>query len=445
MDPTTPTYTRPPLENPDMLPRALLLAGGLVLPLGFAEGLASPAFTPAILTARGLTAATFLAAGAFLPRLSSYRSRAAVTRTVILLAIFASIPVIAWTGGTAGPTLWLLAGLPLTVALVLCDRASIAAVAVAVGLVNVTGIHFAGEWIAPSPWMLNLAFTTVTAIWSSSAWTKVVDANAVVVDENLAAVERRAEVERLHAHEERLATVGRMVGGLAHEINNPLAVVRANLDFLSADLAGNAPPMHRDEKAELVSDARDSAVRIQRLVKDMQQFTRPGERTSRASVVEVVEASVRLARAKAAAAVDIHVQTDGSSPEAVIGGQRLEQALVNVLLNAIDAVERAKPAMPSVEVEVRREGAEVHIRVTDNGAGIPEEDLPHLFEPFFTTKDPGQGTGLGLAIAREYVAQSGGRITAANAPGGGAVLEIALPAPVAVVATLPVARYVSAS
>jgi len=101
--------------------------------------------------------------------------------------------------------------------------------------------------------------------------------------------------------------------------------------------------------------------------------------------------------------------------------------VVNLVVNAADAVQAAAGDRRWIEVAVRAEDGEIVLRVEDGGSGIPEAVLPRIFEPFFTTKPPGAGTGLGLALSREYVEAVGGRLSAANGARGGAVLEMRLP------------------
>jgi C4-dicarboxylate-specific signal transduction histidine kinase len=103
------------------------------------------------------------------------------------------------------------------------------------------------------------------------------------------------------------------------------------------------------------------------------------------------------------------------------------QVLVNLAVNAADAVENAAGDRRWIEVAARADGGDVAIRVEDGGAGIPPAVLPRLFEPFFTTKPPGAGIGLGLALSREYVVAVGGRLAASNGARGGAVFEVRLP------------------
>jgi two-component system sensor histidine kinase PhcS len=106
----------------------------------------------------------------------------------------------------------------------------------------------------------------------------------------------------------------------------------------------------------------------------------------------------------------------------------LEQVLLNLLLNAADAIEDAKVRDGRVAVRAEVEGAQVRVVVEDNGPGIAEENLPMLFTSFFTTKAPGKGTGLGLALCREYVSRAGGSLQAENRPEGGARFVLRVPA-----------------
>ena len=419
-------------DPPAFLPRAFLVAAGLTVPVAIQE--ASAGAGAWVLAARAATILAFLATGLALRGIASPELRRHLVRGVMVASIVLTAPTLVALGGLRSSTIWLLAATPFFLAMVLPDRRSIAAVALAcagsaLGAIRATG----GALVDALPWIVHLGISTAGAFWAASAWRRVCAAQAREAEAHLDAAKRMADLEREHAYEERFATVGRMVAGLAHEINNPLAVIRANVEFLQEDQRGVGAPMSPQERSELLADALESSIRIQRLVSDMREFTRKSDPTTRAPVVEVVESSVRLARAAAAGTVTISMETDGTEPVAVISRARLEQVLMSVFMNALDALESARTARPGFEpwihVSLRQEGRESRLRIADNGTGFPDFALPRVFEPFFTTKEPGKGTGLGLALSRELVKQAGGRITVANGTDGGAVIEIFLPIP----------------
>ncbi len=128
------------------------------------------------------------------------------------------------------------------------------------------------------------------------------------------------------------------------------------------------------------------------------------------------------------ASVALHVDGLDALPGVAVRADelKLEQVLLNLVGNALDAIASAAPAHGRIDLSVRADAGTVTIQVRDNGTGIPPEDLPRLFEPFFTTKETGQGLGLGLAISSSIVREFGGQLSAANADGGGAVFTIVL-------------------
>jgi signal transduction histidine kinase len=236
---------------------------------------------------------------------------------------------------------------------------------------------------------------------------------------NAALGDARESLERA----ERLATIGRLAAGIAHEVGNPLGAITAYVELARARL----DPRH--EASDFLGRIGAEATRIDAIVRDLLDFARPS-----APVLEpvdsaaAVEAAVRLARVQARFR-DVEVAVDVAPGLRVRADERrLSQVLLNLLLNAADAM----GGKGRVQVAVRpAEGAaasRVLLEVRDSGPGIAPEHLSMLFEPFFTTKAPGQGAGLGLAVCHGIVASFGGTIAASNAPDGGAVFRLVLPA-----------------
>ncbi|HZI07101.1 MAG TPA: ATP-binding protein, partial [Archangium sp.] len=142
---------------------------------------------------------------------------------------------------------------------------------------------------------------------------------------------------------------------------------------------------------------------------------------------DAIQEAKRLASVRLRGLGDLSLEVDPGLPRVRLGQRHLVQVLVNLLLNAADAVEEAVPPRRArIEVRARRVEGGVRVEVEDNGTGIPREALPRLFEPFFTTKPPGKGTGLGLALCHEYVCRAGGTLTAENRPEGGARFVLTL-------------------
>jgi two-component system NtrC family sensor kinase len=241
--------------------------------------------------------------------------------------------------------------------------------------------------------------------------------------------ERLAVSEQARAVAEKLAVTGRLAAGVAHEVNNPLAYIKANLLFLRAHLGPDAVPSMAKELDQVCVETLEGVERIRQIVADLKLFSRDtGDATEPCSLAEAVEEAVRLTsvRLHSLARVTSHVPT--SLPHVLANHRRLVQVLVNLLLNAADAVEEVRNERPP-EVTVNASVGEglLRLHVEDNGPGLPRGAEARMFEAFFTTKAPGKGTGLGLALSREYVERYGGRLLASERPGGGARMTIEFP------------------
>jgi two-component system NtrC family sensor kinase len=224
----------------------------------------------------------------------------------------------------------------------------------------------------------------------------------------------RAQTELVSA--ERLATVGKLAAGVAHEVGNPLAGI---LGYLSlARMRATTP-----ELKEYLERIDHEVHRIDGIVRGLLDLGRPRPATlAPVDVGQVAETCVRLVRAGpelARVGVDFTLEP-GLLARADTGP--LSQIVINLLLNAAQAM----GGEGSVRAATWRVGGEVRLAVEDSGPGIPPEVMPRLFEPFFTTKE-GKGTGLGLAVSLHLAQSMGGRLTAENLPGGGARFTVHLP------------------
>jgi PAS domain S-box-containing protein len=239
---------------------------------------------------------------------------------------------------------------------------------------------------------------------------------------------KRMEIKLLEA--DRLTALGVLSAGVAHEINNPLAYVLLNLEYLKRELPKAAADPARIESLMVrVQDACHGADRVASIVRDLRTFAR-GEETARqpVSLETVIEAAVNIAypEIRTRARLERRYQT---VPAVDGNAGRLEQVFLNLLLNATQAFpEGSEEADNSIRVSLRSEGDQVVAEVADNGPGIPGELLGRIFDPFFTTKPVGVGTGLGLPICRGIVQTHGGEITVDSKPGAGAVFTLTFPA-----------------
>jgi two-component system NtrC family sensor kinase len=221
-----------------------------------------------------------------------------------------------------------------------------------------------------------------------------------------------------------MAAVGQLAGGVAHEINNPLAGILTFAQLMKRDI-GRA--YHDLESLQLIEE---SALRCKRIVESLLQFSRRSHESDKRpfDLNRCVEDAAFLFRAQLKksphATLDVKAETD---LPAVIGDTgQLGQVLLNLLQNGLYALEGKQGTL---EVTTGRRDTQVFFTVEDTGAGIEPSVLPRIFEPSFTTKPPGQGTGLGLAIAYRIVQDHGGRFEVHSRPGEGSTFTVLLPIP----------------
>ncbi len=239
---------------------------------------------------------------------------------------------------------------------------------------------------------------------------------------------------------ERVAAVGTLAAGVGHEIQNPLAYLELSLEGAVRSLGqGRAGAV--DALVQL-RDAQEGAERIRHIVQDLRMFSREGAQERKpVDLREVTTPALRMVR---------HVLRDrarleedyGSVPRVLASEGRLGQVLLNLLVNAVQAIPEGAPEQHVVRVRTRTApDGRAQVEVSDTGRGIHPEVLPHIFEPFFTTKSLEEGTGLGLSISQQIVRAHGGEIHVHSEPGKGSVFTVLLPAaPEAVTREVPEAR-----
>ncbi len=230
-------------------------------------------------------------------------------------------------------------------------------------------------------------------------------------------------------HTEKMASLGRLVAGVAHEINNPVSFIASNVTPLRRRLSqaaarspGGAQKALR--AAEEITDVMArGAERTAAIVRDLRTFSRLGEATRKpADLHEGIETSLRLLAPRWRDRITVH-RDYGELPVVECDPGALNQVFMNILANACDAL----TGDGNVWITTRASAEDVSVVVRDDGPGIPPDVLPRIFDPFFTTKDVGQGTGLGLAISHGVVIAHGGTIVAESTPGAGTTFRIVLP------------------
>ncbi|MCA9622559.1 MAG: HAMP domain-containing histidine kinase, partial [Myxococcales bacterium] len=212
------------------------------------------------------------------------------------------------------------------------------------------------------------------------------------------------------AHTQRMATIGTLLSSVTHEMNNPLTFVLGNVRAIEELLGGLPPSPEREELTMMAAEARLGCERLVTIVGDLRLLYRSNDEPEPVHVSEVVEQSLRTVRAKIRRRTQCERRVD-ELPPVLASPTRLSQVLMNLVLNAAEAMPQSRSARDNlVSVDARFEDGEVVIAVSDNGVGIAPGDMPSLFEPFYSKKPLKEGSGLGLYVCRNLVEAMGGRI-----------------------------------
>lgn len=257
---------------------------------------------------------------------------------------------------------------------------------------------------------------------------------------------KRTQQQLVHA--EKMASLGRLVAGVAHELNNPISFVLGNVHAIRRyshrlhaylqQLHAGAPPaqleqLRKDLRIDrivedldpLIEGTVEGAERSREIVDSLKRFSAMDrEESVTFDLAEVVERSVRWVQKAAPMHFEVHVRV-APGIEIVGSPAQLQQVTMNLVQNALDAV--AGRAVQRLDIDAACRRGQVEITFHDSGPGIAEEILPRVFDPFFTTKPVGKGTGLGLSISYGIVRRHGGELSASNHPDGGAVFTMTLP------------------
>ncbi len=258
--------------------------------------------------------------------------------------------------------------------------------------------------------------------------TRLLIAERAIADRARRAAERDDMQARL-VFADRMAAVGTLAAGVAHELNNPLMYVLSNLHLTREELDATGEPGWRDRVKQQIDEALQGAARMRAIVRDLKTFSRVDDEVqSRVDVSRVLEASINMCwnqiRHHATLTRDLE-----PTPEVQINESRLGQVLVNLLINAAQAMPERPIEDNRIVVRTRTDddGWAV-IEVVDNGTGMAPETRSHIFDPFFTTKGVAEGTGLGLSICQSILEAAGGTIEAESTVGQGTTFRVGLPA-----------------
>lgn len=241
----------------------------------------------------------------------------------------------------------------------------------------------------------------------------------------------RAERKKMHEQllfTDRMVSVGTLAAGVAHEINNPLAVVSANLEMSVERLVASGAGSLQEVQA-ILREAREAADRIRGIVQDLRSLSRPDEEQLGAiDVHRVLDSSIRIAWNEIRHRADL-IKDYGDVPPVHANEAKLGQVFLNLFINAAQAIPEGMADKNQIRIRTTREDfGYVTVEISDTGSGIPNNILHRIFDPFFTTKPIGVGTGLGLAICHRIVASLGGEIRVDSKLGQGTVFRVALPA-----------------
>jgi PAS domain S-box-containing protein len=259
---------------------------------------------------------------------------------------------------------------------------------------------------------------------------------AVIVFRDLTS-QRHAEVlqasyQKQLIFADRMAAVGTLAAGVAHEINNPLSFVAANVDMAIEEvhaIAGPSASGRMKDLEDMLLEARQGATRVTRIVRSLKTFSRI--ETERSAVIEltpVIDLAINMAQNEVRHRARL-VKDYGTVPRVEADDARLGQVFINLLVNAAHAFPEGKMDANEVRVATSTDsGGNAVVEVSDTGSGIPPALLSRIFDPFFTTKPIGVGTGLGLAISNNIVTGMGGVITVESELGRGTTFRVVLPA-----------------
>ena len=270
---------------------------------------------------------------------------------------------------------------------------------------------------------------------------------------------KRTSLELSEAHQavyqqEKMASIGQLAAGVAHEINNPMGFISSNLNTLgkylekinvfetaimdkvtdgcSAELSTELKGLRKSMKIDfimddirnLIDESRDGAERVRRIVQDLKSFSHVDEAECKLfSINECLDSTINMARNEIKYVAEVKLDYKEDLPLLNCYPQQLNQVFMNLLVNAAHAIE----GHGALSISTRQEANDIVVKVSDTGKGIAPENLTRIFEPFFTTKEVGKGTGLGLSISYDIIKKHGGKMTVESEVGKGTTFTVRLP------------------
>lgn len=226
---------------------------------------------------------------------------------------------------------------------------------------------------------------------------------------------------------ERMASVGVMAAGVAHEVNNPLTFVIANLDHAVQSLSKNTSPQILEEALEALREAKLGAQRVSDIVRDLRTLANPKtDARESCDINRAVDTALTMTANETRHRAEV-VRRREDLPNLRAECSRIVQVFVNLLLNAAQAIEPGNAKDNRIEIATRQSGNWIEIEICDTGAGIESKDVKRLFDPFFSTKQGVGGLGLGLSICRKIIDEHGGQIRVTSVEGAGTCIIVQLP------------------
>ncbi len=222
---------------------------------------------------------------------------------------------------------------------------------------------------------------------------------------------------------EKMASVGRLATGIAHEIGNPIGIVLGYLDLLKRG------GLEESESRDFLERMESEVSRINSIIRQLLDFSRPTDGKKKAvKVNSLLQETVEIMKPQPMMrGISVTTSLDAPMDTVLADPNQLKQVFLNIIMNAADAINESfgpddKGVEGSISIETKNDSGYIEIRVRDNGPGLPEEAISHVFDPFFTTKEPGKGTGLGLSVSYSIVDAAGGSIEARNHHQGAEVI-----------------------
>lgn len=237
---------------------------------------------------------------------------------------------------------------------------------------------------------------------------------------------KRAQNEIVRS--EKLASVGRLAAGVAHEIGNPIGIILGYLELLKKNNVSG------DEKKDFLRRVESEITRINKIITQLLDFSRPSSGEKKECYLhELIKDTIEMLKPQPMMEeIDVKFILDAGQDNVLADPNKLQQVFLNIIMNAVDVLSQdhqqtTDESESELTIKSENSNGSILIRFIDNGPGIPEEELGSIFDPFYTTKDPGKGTGLGLYVCYSIIDEQGGNISAESSEGNGTMISVQLP------------------